>query len=603
MRISLLALLALAFAFPMALPADVPPPPAAPAHPRLLATAADFARIRKSITQPGPLRDTFLLVQATGEREYAAPPFKREVIGRRMLGTSRNALRRILNFAALHHLTGDPKWAPRAEQELLALAAFTDWNPSHFLDTAEAATAVAIGYDWLHGQLSPESRAAIRDALIKHALRPGDEKHWWRTRSTPNNWLQVCDAGLTLAALAVGDDEPELSARTIERARRGVPAIFKTYEPDGAYIEGPMYWEYGTSYHVILVEALRTATGSAGDLATHAAFLRSAEAVNHLTAPSGHFFNYGDCVSRRLFTPAMYWFARETKRPDIVATEHTLLDRLPSDGLVRSDNVPFPSRFLALALLWMPPGPAAKPAASPTAWSTRGLNPLAVFRQGEGADSLYVAMKGGRARNSHGHMDVGGFILEIDGVRWAVDLGMPSYHELERQGVELFGKDRWNVYALGPHSHSIPLIDDVPPNPEATGSLTAFDAKASVATFDLSPLYAKQATRLERTLAVRFADTISITDKLTGATPGARYRFSWMTRATVETDATGITLRQNGKTLRLTVHADAPFEIFNEDASRPPAAYDAPQPGLRRIGLLLTVTKPAHTVSVTARPQ
>jgi len=575
--------------------------PEPPPHPRLLATAADFERIRSTITQPGPLRDAFALLLATGEREYAEPPFEREVVGRRMLAVSRNALRRILNFSLLHRLTDDPRWAARAEREMLALAAFTDWNPSHFLDTAEAATAVAIGYDWTHDALSPEARHAIRDALVRHALRPGDaDDLWWRKRGTANNWLQVCEAGLALAGLAIAEDEPALAARAVARARHNVPAIFATYEPAGSYVEGPMYWDYGTTYHVLLIEALRTATGSAGDLAAHEPFLQSAAAVNHLTAPSGDFYNFGDCVPRRLFMPAMYWFARETHRPDLVATEHTTLAALPDDGLVRSDNTPFPPRFLAVALLWMPPGPAPTPAPPQAAWSTAGPNPLAVFRAGEGRDALYVAMKGGRARNSHGHMDAGSFILELGGVRWAVDSGMPSYHELERQGVALFGKDRWSVYVLGPHSHSVPLIDDRLPDELATATLLAFDAEARSATFDLGPLYPGQVRQLHRKIRIESPDTISIGDIVTGAAPGARYRFSWMTRAKVETDATGATLRQNGQTLRLDFTADAPFEIVNDDASRPPAAHDAPQPGLRRVSALFTVQNPAHFIEVRA---
>ena len=45
------------------------------------------------------------------------------------------------------HLTGDRAFSSRAEQEMLAAAAFTDWNPSHFLDVGEMTTALALGYD------------------------------------------------------------------------------------------------------------------------------------------------------------------------------------------------------------------------------------------------------------------------------------------------------------------------------------------------------------------------------------------------------------------------------------------------------------------------
>lgn len=562
-----------------------------PAHPRLLATSADFERIRNSVTQPGPLHDAFELVRDAAEREYAEPVVERVLVGRRLLATSRTALRRVANDAILYRLTGDKKWAARAEREMLALAAFTDWNPPHFLDTAEAATAVAVGYDWLYDVLPADSRATLRDALVRHALRPGDsDQASWRRSN--NNWRQVCEAGLTLAALAVAEDEPELARRAVDRALRNVPKIFETYEPSGAYIEGTTYWDYGTTYHVLLVEALRTATGSAGTLATNPAFLQSASVINLLTGPTGACFNYGDSALKRSLMPVMYWFARETGQPRLVADEALRLHG-PARDLT--------NRFIAFSLLWIPAGPAPKSGPLPVAWHTQGANPLALFRQGEGPGSLYAGMKGGRARLSHAHMDAGSFVFETGGVRWTADLGMPDYHSLETAGIQLFGKDRWKVYALGPHSHAIPLIDDLPPDEQATATLTAFSSAAQSAVFDLTALYKPQAKTLRRGLRIEKTDTLVIRDEFAGVPAGSVYRFSWMTRAAVETDSAGATLRQGGKILRIAVSADAPVRIVNEDASQPPAAYDAPQPGLRRISMLLTVKNPAHTIEIRAR--
>src|SRR5690606_33915648 len=94
-------------------------------------------------------------------------------IGRRLLGVSRSLVRRTTTLAYAWQTTGDVAFARRAETEMLAAAAFSDWNPSHFLDVGEAATALALGYDWTYDALSPESRATIRRALIEKALRPG----------------------------------------------------------------------------------------------------------------------------------------------------------------------------------------------------------------------------------------------------------------------------------------------------------------------------------------------------------------------------------------------------------------------------------------------
>ena len=64
-------------------------------------------------------------------------------------------------------------------------------------------------------------------------------------------------------------------------------------------------------------------------------------------------------------------------------------------------------------------------------------------------DATYVAIKGGSPGLSHAHMDVGAFVMDADGVRWADDLGMQDYESLESKGVKLWGKtqdaERWKI--------------------------------------------------------------------------------------------------------------------------------------------------------------
>ncbi len=92
-------------------------------------------------------------------------PVERIQIGRRLLDKSREALRRLFFLSYAYRTTGEQKYFDRAEQELLKISGFSDWNPSHFLDVAEMTMAVAIGYDWLYDKLSPGSRATIKEAI------------------------------------------------------------------------------------------------------------------------------------------------------------------------------------------------------------------------------------------------------------------------------------------------------------------------------------------------------------------------------------------------------------------------------------------------------
>ena len=43
-------------------------------------------------------------------------------------------------------------------------------------------------------------------------------------------------------------------------------------------------------------------------------------------------------------------------------------------------------------------------------------------------------MKMGSPSVNHGHMDVGSFLLEADGVLWGMDMGGEEYNRLETRG-------------------------------------------------------------------------------------------------------------------------------------------------------------------------
>jgi len=84
--------------------------------------------------------------------------------------------------------TNDVKYFNRAEKEMLAVSAFSDWHPEHFLDVAEMTMAVSIGYDWLYNSLSAGSKELIKNAIIEKGLKPSlDPKN--------NSWLKVTHNG------------------------------------------------------------------------------------------------------------------------------------------------------------------------------------------------------------------------------------------------------------------------------------------------------------------------------------------------------------------------------------------------------------------------
>jgi len=81
------------------------------------------------------------------EALLAAPLLERVLEGRRLLAVSRECLNRIALLDFGWRLSGDDRLVARVVREVLAVCGFHDWNPSHFLDTAEMSLAVAWALD------------------------------------------------------------------------------------------------------------------------------------------------------------------------------------------------------------------------------------------------------------------------------------------------------------------------------------------------------------------------------------------------------------------------------------------------------------------------
>ncbi len=559
-----------------------------PTHPRLIASSASWDAIKARRAQDATL-DAFL---TRGEIEARAlldvPPMAYKKDGRRLLQVSRVVLRRVLLLSLQFHLTNDAKFAQRAEAEMLNVANFNDWNPSHFLDTGEMTLAVAFGYDWLFDQLSPDSRATIRNAIAEKGLRAGLANRGWM--SWQNNWNQVNFAGLSLGALAIAEDEPELAAQILELAKANNHFGQIPYAPAGVYPEGAMYWGSGTSFETVLLSGLQSALGTDWNLSQSAGFLQSADFLFQIKGPTGAFFNYSDGVERASSEGGVYWFAQQLNRPELLSLE---AERLKKSSDPKRDTRPNSAddRLMPLAALWWPAAKIDAPQvlAAPLFWYGAGAVPLAAFRTSwDDPNAMYLALKGGKATASHGHMDAGSFVFEADGVRWARDLGMQDYLSLESKNIDLWNSKqdggRWQVFRLGPFSHNTLTINGQLHHAEGDARITHFsdDPKSAGAIVDLTPVFAGQATRVQRGFAFRSNRQVLIRDEIEGLKAGDKVRWALLTSAqiAIADDGQHAVLTQNGKALRVGLQG-APGAKFETISADPPRDTDAPNPNSR----------------------
>jgi hypothetical protein len=560
-------------------------------HPRILLTDQRVDDLQEMLKTDDDLQRIVSHLEILGDYICTQPPVERVLVGTkrfRLLSTSRLVLSRALTLGTLYRLDGQAKWRERLTLELKAVCAFEDWYPKHFLDTAEMSAAVAIGYDWLYNDLANEDRTTIRDGLYRLGLTPGRKDGWWVDGH--NNWNQVCHCGLVLAALALASDHPNASEAILQRAKVHYKSGMAAYDPGGIYPEGQSYWNYGTSFSVLMASAVESVLGDDWGIVDMPGFVKSFDYRIHVQGPTGKAVNYADgsdrCgsspyhlyLAKRTGTPGYTTFALESMEPDLqrIALKPTT-KRL--DQRV--------SRQLALAVAWYVPETAAS--ALPLDWSGVGESPVHVaFMRGAwgSPDAVFASLKGGRLKVSHGHLDSGSFIVEADGVRWASDMGSDKeiYDRNDSWSTDQ-DSHRWTFFRANNFGHNTLTIDGRIQQVAGSSPIIANGSGESpFAVMDLSDAYAGQATSVKRGVMMPERKVVLVQDEICGVPAGKSIRWNSMIQvdAALSDDRRAATLKYKDKTMRvrLASPADARFTLMS---AAPPKDNENPNEGWQRL--------------------
>lgn len=571
-------------------------------HPRLLIPEGGFADLRQRVKENAKLAPIAATVVRDADAVLDEVPVARVLQGRRLLDKSRLAIRRILLLSMAYQLTEKSGYLDRAIREMLAVAEFPDWNPSHYLDVAEMTFAMAIGYDWLYDSIPEDSRSKIRDAILEKGVRVplhGENDKWTKAS---NNWGQVCHGGMVAGALATMEDDPRSAAATLARAFEFIPISMAAYAPNGSYPEGPSYWTYGTSYNVLLIAMLQSAFGDSFGIDQMPGFDKTGAFPALTSGPSGLAFNYADGGSGRASEPATYWLAQHFGKPGYLFGEAAPLERILS-STQKGTNAG--NRFFPLTLLWMQNLDAEsieKSALSdlPLHWTSDGSVPVSIHRTSwSDPNAVFLGVKGGSPSGPHAHMDAGSFVLDADGVRWAVDIGPENYNKIESLGMSLWSmaqdSDRWKIFRLNNLSHNTLVIDGQYQKVAGSGDMIRFSNAADFphSVIDLSSIYAKQVSQAVRGFALLPSGEVLIHDVLSGLKRDSSVRWGMVTRATAEgLGSTEAKLRQGDAslTLRIVQPANAVWEWI--DTAKPQNEWDAENPGTGM--LALTAPSPSN---------
>ncbi|MDR2705582.1 MAG: heparinase II/III family protein [Planctomycetaceae bacterium] len=455
-----------------------------PEHPRLFALAGTEERIKKLIAENTEVENLYKIILENGEKALKEEPVVYEIKVRSqptILDTSRKAKDRIILLSTLYRLTKEKKYLDRATLEMTTVCRFNDWNHRCFLDTAEMLVGVAVGYDWLYADLTSEQRILFRESIRDKGLLPGKEAYekkvgWTKTRF---NWNQVCSGGLTVGALAIADEEPQLAAFILNKTATGVQTAMSEFQPDGGTREGPGYWSFALQFNVMMIAALQSALGTDFGLSGFPGFDQTGRFRIHFVTPLKTVFSFGDGNSTTSSNPVMFWLATQFNRPDYAE----------QDRMLFTLNKPF-------HLWWFTEKEDFNNEPTAAYFQHAGL---AFMRSSWESNAVYVAVKGGSTATGHAHMELGHFQLIADERLWLSDLGSVPYTK------DYFHKEkRWTFYRATNFAHNVPVIDGKLQNPAGSAPITKFETTKNRTTVevDLTDAYKEQVESANRRIVL-----------------------------------------------------------------------------------------------------
>ena len=514
------------------------------------------------------------VIVAFSDAVLSQPVVTRKMTGWRLLGTSREALKRIFWLGYTYRTRGGEAYARKAIDEMLAVSAFSDWNPAHFLDVGEMTMAAAIGYDWLYDEMTADERKTVAKAIIDKGLKPAlNEKDAW-FYTTEINWNSVCNAGMVYGALAVWEEDPEFCRSMLDKSLESNKLAYKAYE-GGGYPEGYNYWGYGTSFQIMLEAALESAFSdrwpvAAGHDENNAAaghdekydevavmpdsnlsvmpgltghlpddFYASSEFIRFTSTPAGNCFSFSDAYRKATAQYMQAWMASRVGDPTLVDPEIRIMENTGYKRLCEERLFP----MYLISLVFRPwSGGGGIPFEH--YYQCGGTTPIFVYRSGwKSQVDDYLGVKGGLTMSSHSHCDQGSFYFESDGVAWATDLGMQDYNSLESAGVDLWDmtqdSERWEVFRIGPFSHNILTVNGHTPKVNHPVSITrtwtpvrpSWDWEDRIgAVLDLTDIYAEDLDSCKRAVYLRGED-LNILDLVQAGDSACTVRWAMCTEA------------------------------------------------------------------------
>lgn len=410
-------------------------------------------------------------------------------------------------LAFLYQLNGDAKYAAKAYEYAVVVAQQESWVQSpHTFDVIYSRvwpfgakddevvftydiTASSVSqkmsyiYDWLYTALDKHQRDRIRAALLDKAItrvRGNYEYFWWAT-AYKCNWSGICHTGLGLSALALLDEDPQLTD-VVARSCEGIWNMIEHIGEDGGWQEGRGYWAYGLGESVLFMEAVKRATGGEVNFFKHRSLYPHPEDFGLYGMTAGFGDGTGMPVGESF---VMNKLAQESGDP--AAAYYVQRYVRPLDGL--------------FDLIW--PATTVKPEKPKEASKLFKSIDWAVLRKDFGPEYMTIATKAGMNDDPHhGHLDCGTVCLTWQGLNFVGEVPRTPYDE------KYFGEMRWDYLEARTSGHNVVMVNgeeqaeaklkDQPWKTGIGGHITQYASEPSFAYVAMDPTHAYPGKELKQ---------------------------------------------------------------------------------------------------------
>ncbi|MFU8781210.1 MAG: heparinase II/III family protein [Kiritimatiellia bacterium] len=181
---------------------------------------------------------------------------------------------RVMSLVVQWHRTGDRRYLDAVLRDTEIVSAWAS-KRAIGLPEGQFATVIAIVYDLLYDDLSPEQRERLvelaRENFLLPFLRwtaprdeeeriPGERRSWWQ--DNVSNWNPVSSSGNGVLALAMYEQIPEAQT-VIDRVNSTYQVILEyVAETAGGWVEGLGYWNWSMQYMAQFFMSYERTTGN-----------------------------------------------------------------------------------------------------------------------------------------------------------------------------------------------------------------------------------------------------------------------------------------------------------------------------------------------------